>query len=144
MRKRINRTESVAVSEPYTASLQRASRSDMQKNCETDVGWKFVSALIFKPRLRYVLRNMARLMVYAIWVDSFFTIPHFVSIRKKSDGVALLNSQVFRSGRSGTRVAVSVLFRTTNCSIPYNKRKNTRRLSQNLIICHIHSYLSMQ
>jgi hypothetical protein len=46
-------------------------------------------------------------MFYAIWIDSFFTIPHFVSIRKKSDGVALLNSQVLSDGRSGKRVTVS-------------------------------------
>ena len=86
------------VSDPE--SLQaKASRSDMQRNCETDDGLEFVTALIIKSRLRYVLRNMDRLF--------FFTIPHFVSIRKKSDGVALLNSQVLSNGRSGKRVTVS-------------------------------------
>ena len=63
--KRIDQTGSEAVFDSYPESLQaKASRSDMQRNCETDDGLEFVTALIIKSRLRYVLLNMDRLFFH--------------------------------------------------------------------------------
>ena len=62
-------------------------------------------------------------MFYAIWIDSFFTIPHFVSIQRKSDGVALLvpsdGSEIKRQ-----RLALNEQVNSTPCLPPDSQRIN--------------------